>query len=409
MEELKKTCVVGITSHSPYDTSIFADNNELSYKTITYHELKKLYKMIKTNELEPEPESNSNPNPYPNSKPDPDSDLELDPVPDLELDPDPELEFEPIFTPELKFGSKSSSSNINLIYIHECIKSTDIKLIFRFLCSSDCADGELFVNEEITDIVFKFVKLISERECLIEFSDHSLGSFFTNWKNEQMGMEKPIEILKFTHSGEFRMRGKKTDFENSSHPTLKQIGDMASDKNIEITFNNMNGTKVYKVLNPDIINVLSTGNQLNVRTKLDNSKLDNSKLDNSKLDNSKLDNSKLDNSKSDDIFNFKNNDYNINEEKYLTVPVHSVFDYNKAKIILSATHWCNLDTVETPIDMPKLKRYYTESMGYAATQELENELSKTTDINEQRRLISTCVRDISSGTRTINFSKYSKK
>ena len=137
------------------------------------------------------------------------------------------------------------------------------KLIFRFLCSSDCVNGKLFVNKQMTDIVFKFVKLISEKECLIEFSDHSLGSFFSNWNNEQMGIPNPIEILKFIHSGEFKMCGKKSDFENSSHPTLKQIGDMSTEPDIEITFNNMVGTKVYKILNSDIVKSISTGNQLN--------------------------------------------------------------------------------------------------------------------------------------------------
>lgn len=321
MEELKKTCVVGITSDCPYDTSVLLDNDELCNKSITYGELEELYNMINTN----------------------------------------------ISRHELEH--KSLSTNINLIYINECIKSSDIKLIFRFLCSSDCLNGELFVNKQMTNIVFKFVKLVSERECLIEFSDHSMGSFFSNWDNELMGMENPVEILKFTHGGEFKMCGKKTDFENSSHPTLKKIGDMSSDENIEITFNNMGGTKVYKILNSDI-KLISTGNQLYNHVF---------------------------------IFSKKNDD--SNHEMYLTVPVHCEFNYNKATIILSSTHWCNLDTVNTPIDMPKLKRYYTESMGYDATQELERELSETTDLNEQIRIISSCVRDISSGSRTINLPR----
>jgi len=332
MEELKKTCIIGITTNYPYDSSEFMNNNELCYKTISYTEFEELYNLINTNLLK--------------------SGIEH--------------EKEPVSEPKLL------STNINLMYINECFKSSDIKLIFRFLCSSDCANGELFVNKQITSIVFKFIKLISERECLIEFSDHSMCSFFTNWDNEQMGMDKPIEILKFTHSGEFKMFGKKSDFENSSHPTLKQIGDMSSDENIEIIFNNMDGTKVYKILNSNIIKLLSTGNQL-INRKQDNG-----------------------------IYNFSNRDCDISEELYLTVPVHTEFNYNKAKIILSATHWCNLDTVNTPIDIPKLKRYCTENFGYVATQELERELSKTTDLNEQTRIISLCVRDISSGSRTIN-------
>lgn len=337
MEELKKTCVVGITSTCPYDTSVFVENNELSYKSITYGQLEELYNMINTNISEL--------------------------VSEYELKP------------------KLLSRNINLIYINECFKSSDVKLIFRFLCSSDCVNGKLFVNKQMTDIVFKFVKLISEKECLIEFSDHSLGSFFSNWNNEQMGIPNPIEILKFTHCGEFKICGKKSDFENSSHPTLKQIGDMSTEPDIEITFNNMVGTKVYKILNSDIVKSISTGNQLNYHKHKHHN----------------------------DIFTFSNKNNDINEEINSVVPVHSEFNYNKATIILSTTHWCNLDTVNTTIDMPKLKRYCTESMGNAATQELEQILSVTTDFNEQKRIISSCVRDISSGNRNISLSKTQTK
>lgn len=325
MSELKKTCIVGIASSNPYDSSVFVDSEDLVYKTISYAELLNLYNIIKS---------------YTNAN---DDSIDV---------------------------NITNTTNINLIYIFECFKNSHIEMIFRFLCSSDCVEGKMFINENTTKIINQFVKLISMRKCVVEFSDHSLGSFFSNWDDELMEMKKPIEILDFTHSGEFKMRGCKLDFVNSSHPTLRQIGNLSLESDIEITFNNMSGTKVYKLLTDDV-KIISIGNQINTLSKRN-------------------------------IFNFNCNDtYNKNSNVYMSVPVHSEFEYNMAIIVLSSTHWCNLNSVETSVDIPTLRRYCTESMGSAETQKLDYMLSTTTDKVELKRVISSCVRGISSGSKTI--------
>lgn len=221
-------------------------------------------------------------------------------------------------------------------------------------------------------MVYKFVNFVCTRpECLVEFSDHSLGVFVSNWNNDIMGIDCPVEIKPYTHTGKFTMRGKKTNFENSSHPTLKQIGDMSGEEDIIITFNNMSGTKVYQILNNDIVRLISTGNQ-EERENTHN-----------------------------DIYLFSKKFKIATEcdEIYSTVPVHTEFDYKMGKIILSSTHWCNLVSVETHIDIPKLRRYCTESLGEQATQELDQMLSSTSNKKEYERIISATVRQISSGNK----------
>lgn len=310
-----KTCVVGITTNQPYDTSEFINTSTTYYTKISYDELNTLYNYIcdeNTKEI----------------------------------------------------------VNQNIVLVSECYKEPKIKIIFRFLCSMDCANGEQFINETNTVLVYKFVNFVCTRpECLVEFSDHSLGAFVSNWNNEIMGTLCPVKIKPYTHVGKFIMRGKKTDFENSSHPTLKQIGDMSGEEDIVIKFNNMGGTKVYQILNNDIVKLISTGNQEKNEIIYEN------------------------------VYLLKKLDtLTEHDEIYSTVPVHIEFNYKMGKIILSSTHWCNLDAVETHIDVPKLRRYCTDSLGEQATQELNQLLSSTTNKLEYNRIISATVREISSGS-----------
>ena len=116
------------------------------------------------------------------------------------------------------------------------------------------------------------------------------------------------------HCSKFKMYGNKKDFINSVHPTLRQIGNLSLDEQIEIFFNNMNGTKVFEIIDPNI-NIISNGLQ----------------IEKSHID-----------------LNFKD----IN----LVIHVHCEFDYGLGKIIISSTHWCNLESVEI------LKKYYMEIM-----------------------------------------------
>lgn len=323
------TCVVGITSVEPYDKSEFANTSTTYNMQINYHDLNKLYKYIV----------------------------------------------------EDKSINNNDTLNQNLLIIEQCYKSYDIKMIFRFLCSIDCVNGEKFIDQTSTKLVYDFVNIVSKRtNCLIEFSDHSLGSFVSNWTEQNMSIECPIKLKTFTHAGKFTMNGKKSDFENSSHPTLKQIGDMSCDEDIIITFNNMSGTKVYEIVSNNV-KLISNGKQ-----ELKNNEFSNSQCFVKKTN--------MDN----------NNDFNI-EKIYSTVPVHCEFDYNQAKIVLSSTHWCNLNSVESPINLPKLRRYCTESIGYKATEELDNLLLLTSNEQEQKEIISSFVRDVSSGSKKMSLRK----
>lgn len=313
--ELSKlqTCVVGISSNHPYDTSKFVNNDTTFYRQISYSQLAELLKGIC----------------------------------------------------DINTSTSPTSINQNIIFITECYKQYKIKMIFRFLCSPDCVDGNQFIDTITNNLVYEFVNVVCEHpECLIEFSDHSLGSFVENWNIDLMGgLSCPIGIKPYRHSGKFTMKGKKSDFVNSTHPTLKQIGDMAGEEDVVITFINMGGTKVYEILNKNIVKLISTGNQLEYDFM---------------------------------SIHIPNN----NREIYSTVPVHTEFNYKKGIIVLSSTHWCNLDSVETSIDISTLRRYCTDSLGIKETEKLDKMLSSAKNEDEIKRAVSGIVRGISSGNST---------
>jgi len=294
-------CVCGIsTSEYPYDTSIFPNNSTTFYTQITYNQLDILQKVISSNSIE------------------------------------------------------RNNIDLNLLYISESFKNLNTLIIFRFLCSPDCCDGTEFIDSETTHNVFNFVKTVCYiRPVIIELSDHSMSSFFINWNNEFMNYESPIEILKLSTSGEFKMIGKKHDFIASIHPTLKQIGELSSDENIEITFNNMNGTKIFKI-HESFTNVrlISTGYDLSTSS-----------------------------------ISPVNNSH----------PVHCEFDYIYGKIVISSTHWCNLTNVDNKIDIPTLRRYCTDTFGVEATRLLDNTLESSSNPTDTKYIVSTMIREISSG------------
>ena len=144
------TCVVGITSNHPYDTSIFVNNSTTFYTKITYFELIKLYNLIDLDTKE------SFSNKY-----------DLNQI-------------------DLNESVTNIPTNMNIIYVVDCFKNPSIKMIFRFLCSPDCHDGLNFIDQETTNKIYDFVKLVTRRNCIIEVSDHSMGSFFRNWDNESL-------------------------------------------------------------------------------------------------------------------------------------------------------------------------------------------------------------------------------
>ncbi len=337
------TCVVGITSSHPYDSSEFVNNSSTFYTRITYSQLIKLYDLIDSVIKNNSTNSANTSNPSDETK---------------------------IF-------------DMNLLFVADCFKNASTNVIFRFLCSPDCENGTTFINDENTSKVYDFVNLVTKHSnCIIEISDHSMGSFFNNWNDELMGFAKPIEILEQTHAGPFKMYGSKTAFVNSIHPTLKQIGNLSADENVEITFNNVGGTKIYKIIDDSRVKLISKGNQIkDVRFGRNLGFGFNNFMN---LGQPQNPNSNPNESNNDNIL-------------YGEVPVHSEFDFNLGKIVVSSTHWCNLDSVETPVDIPTLRRYCTDSMGYEATQNLEYSLSSAQNDNEFKRIISDTVRQLSAG------------
>lgn len=325
-------CVIGITNSSPYDISEFVNNLTTFYTKISYTKLNELYLMIN----------------------------------ELNVKEKKEKKEENEENEENKEINKTTNTiNINLLHVINSLKDSETQVIFRFLCSSDCLNGLKFIDDETTQLVYKFVNQVSGfKNVIIEISDHSMGAFFNCWDNSIMSKPSPIQISNLTHEGNFKMYGLKQDFINCVHPTLKQIGEMSADDNIEIKFNNMNGTKVFKIIDSNV-RLISKG----VQIKEDNSHLD-----------------------------FIKKLSTDNEQLYEEVPVHCEFDYNNARIIVSATHWCNLESVENNVDLVTLRRYCTDTYGEIASQNLDFQLSLATDEKTYKHIISTVVREISSGT-----------
>jgi len=269
----------------------------------------------------------------------------------------------------LNESNKDSLKNSNLLLIYDTLE-TDNLIMFKFLCSSDCNNGDNFLNQDVTIQLINFIKKISERKnTLIEFSDHSLGSFIKNWDQEKYGKKCPIKISDFTISGPFNLSATKDNFLNSSHCKLITMAKLSDSNDISIQFNNMDGTKVYEIIEEEASNikVLSTGNIL--------------KYDFIKRC----------------MINIEN------------TPVHSEFKINEAIIIVSSTHWCNLDTVETPINIDSLRTYTLEMYGDEACDILDEKISKfSNNPNLAKRALSDSVRDIVSGKKQSKISKLEK-
>lgn len=153
-------CVVDIASTSPYDTSKYINNITTNYTRILYSDLNILLECLKFV------------------------------LANLEQEVD--------------------VININLLYVSNSFKLNDIKIMFRFLCSHDCKNGEQFINKTLTELVYKFIKFVTKRtNTIIEISDHSMGAFFNNWDDKLMELKKPIKIKENIHCGKFKMYGNK--------------------------------------------------------------------------------------------------------------------------------------------------------------------------------------------------------
>lgn len=329
-------CIIGIISaDSSYDSSIFISNEETYYTNINYNMLSILTKYYNNEEI--------------------------------------------------------NTTNSIIEKIINLLNKKDIFVMYRFICSSDCQSGYCFISPDINKIVYKFIKIATKNNVMIEFSDHSIGSLINNWDSSEMGMELPIELCEETSNGLFKIVACKHDFIESCHPILQKIGELSDDETISIKFNNMANTVVYSIKPDANVKLLSTGYPIKNNSNILN-------ILAQKID--------------DDIdysCNFKRRRLNSDDEKSekseaeeaiieKIQPVHCEFGYQNGKFIISSTHWCNLEKVEFNVNVDNLKRQYSQSFGTEYSTILETKLSRATSQFEYNNVMSQTVRQISSGS-----------
>lgn len=304
--EQEQICIISITNSNPYDTSELKNNAYTFYTNINYHQLKELYDLIRHNK-----------------------------------------------------ETKNNTYNMIKKYITE--KSA--KVFFDFKCSGDCHNGDKFIDNDTTLLVFKVVNSMSRLGCNIVVGDHSMASLFNNWNSYRMDFPSPITVSMETTDGAYKMYGAKNDFVNSDYPILKNLGVMSANDKVEIDFSNMIGTKVYKVNDsknsPVNLQIISKGYTIK-----------------------------------------RSNEANSQEQI-----VHSEFVYRKGKIIISATHWCNLTEVQSDVNMNEVRKQYTAQFGAEESAGFEVEYTATLSTGnraEMKRFISDSVKYVCSGKKSQN-------
>jgi hypothetical protein len=311
-------CIIGIANTTPYDTSVFVNNETTYYTSIYYGTFSKLFGFIKNKE-----------------------------------EPDEE--------------------NLKIIYNNYYNETSQV--LFRFLCAQSCKQGMMFSDKYFTKLFMEFVKFITAgtKKVLIEFSDHSMSAFFRNWDNDFMEFECPILISRRTTSGLFTMNATRDSFLSSSHPTLQQIATLSADENISITFQNMNLTQQFTVKEgADFVKILSTGHEGAPQSKTTDDSRDNTTKKPSKK------------RKIAEVFKVQ--------------PVHCEFPYQNGIIIVSSTHWCNIENVISNVSEDRMKECYIETFGEEASAMMERELEAAPTPQDKKRIISRSVKQISSGT-----------
>lgn len=179
-----------------------------------------------------------------------------------------------------------------------------------------------------------------------------------------MGIESPIIISSKETNGLFKLQSTKQNLINSCHPTLQQIGQMSQDEVIAITFNNMMGTKVFSIREgSENVRILSKGYEMETP------------------------------SVGRSIFN-QNKEKPVIEEQV----VQCEFPYQNGMIIVSSTDWCNLENVESNIDIETMRKYYKETYGNDACNAIDVELAAAPSPVVYRSVTSRIVKEISSGT-----------
>lgn len=286
-------CVISIVSGNPYDSSKMENNANTFYTQINYKQLKELYDVIRHQKI---------------------------------------------------------TDNITYQTIQRYIEEKKAKVFFDIKCSSDCHSGSHFTDDETTLSIFKMVNTMTRLGCNVVVGDHSMAALFNNWDKYRMDIPSPIEVMKETTEGSYKMSGNKVDFQSSDYPILKNLGDMSADEKIEIEFRNMSGTKLYKIKEDTQIpvKVISKGGKGLEQNEI----------------------------------------------------VHSEFAYRNGKIIISATHWCNLTNVKTEVNVEEMTRQYETQFGVEETIQMRRVYScaiASGNKEEMQRVVSDSVRYMCSG------------
>ena len=294
-EEVKadQICVISIVSGNPYDSSKMENNANTFYTQVNYKQLRELCGVIR---------------------------------------------------------NKRTTENITYQTIKRYIEEKNAKVFFDIKCSSDCHSGSNFGDDEMTLSIFKMVNTMTRLGCNIVVGDHSMASLFNNWDKYRMDFLSPIEVMTETTSGHYKMSGNKSDFQSSDYPILKNLGDMSADEKIEIEFENMSGTKIYKI---------SEGTTVPVK-----------------------------------IISKGGKGIEHNEI------VHSEFAYRNGKIIISATHWCNLTNMKSEVNVEEMTRQYETQFDIEETKQMRVLYScaiTSGDTEAAKRVVSDSVKYMCSG------------
>lgn len=253
---------------------------------------------------------------------------------------------------------KKETTNMTFRNILNYIQDKNTKVFFDFKCSPDCRSGESFINDHTTLLVFKVINTMTRLGCNIVVGDHSMASLFNNWNKHRMDFQTPIEVSQEHTSGPYKMSGMKSAFQKSEYPILKNLGDMSSDEKVEIEFENMSGTKIYSIKKDTLIpvEILSRGKSIT----------------------------------------------RGNEESDMDQIVHSEFPYRNGKIIISATHWCNLTNVNSDVNVNDMREKYLSQFGVEETQQFEEEYDaavKSGMKEEVKKVVSKSVKYMCSGVK----------
>jgi hypothetical protein len=351
-------CIIGIcSSNSPYDTSIFQNNENVFYTQISYEKL-----------------------------------LELESLID---------------------NSSKNITDMNILFIKNSLEDSKVEKIFRFICSSDCSN-KTYNEYEFKNKIYRLIKKISNyKNVIFDLADHSMEYIIKDWDDSVMGNKCPIEIENFTISGPFNMIAKKEDLMKSKHISLKKIAELSKDDEININFNNMPSTKVFKIVDKRKVFKISEGNSEIFKFKTP--EIFSQKDYNSDEDQNLLD-KKLENQNKGKKNKNKNKNNNedfetpkkkikrlgapypneVLEKKDIKYPVHCEFKYNKSIFVISSTHWCNINKVDFNVNEDSLRREYTNTFGQESQYEVDNILNLP---NNEFKInsISKLVREVSSG------------